>query len=785
MSIEEKKIKIYESILNNEELTSKKLEEIGYSKEEIDKLEKNDLLEKESDDSYRLKTIEELLQYGKLLLQENNFEKATACFDKCFMISPTNREASLQLLFRMIQNRNFQRSFEILEVLSNNRDELFQQDLNYYLFLLSNITEVPERFKNMVKTIKLYDISIPKDNTYYEDVYTQNIIRKYSIQKKFAKSLFILNKTIQENSSRTISDAIIKSLLIKATESEQVSRNEVFNYIKEKEYDKIRNHFLEKQNNTYLSAYEEYLLLLASKYEEIKENGKELPKKYFKEGSLKEAIETNNFELALRMNQNFNNVNGIEKKKSAINLMLEDIMQLIKSLSEKKIEERNTNQKENNSQELSSILNCLQKKEIDSVIAKIYSYLHSVNKENYEFMVFDLIKISLIEKDFSFTEPMLALTLIHNNQYQFDFSKYLKKFYQKIKEKRIEEAKAYLDLIKKGNECSTEKVNVEELDRLLALSINHECKNSILSDYQEECVKKDSPKTVAEKVENERRYLSKMHEKLKQERGIILLPPMEEERIEQILRIAKEMKEFNPFVIEVDQKKQIVLRNKPSRNQFYNTKRLIDESNESYRNKDYEKAIEANYILIEITSSPRSVTYYKTAICFLMNRNKKKAIDYLTVAVALAKTENKQNEVENYTSLLLSLQGLIKKPDQKPSIHINHKLYQMEFNDVNNFYQMTNMEKIASSMIETGMDLEKVAQEFQLTEEQKDLTKLIYAREYYIQGNFLEGDKYLASVEKNKEKTKKVRMILNEIKKNRKFYQNRQLEESRLVLIKK
>ena len=66
-----------------------------------------------------------------------------------------------------------------------------------------------------------------------------------------------------------------------------------------------------------------------------------------------------------------------------------------------------------------------------------------------------------------------------------------------------------------------------------------------------------------------------------------------------------------------------------------------------------------------------------------------------------------------------------------------------------------------------------------MTPEQINTIKLIYAREFYIRGDFHKGDSFIQSVEKSKEKTKKTISLFDEVRRSRKYYQYRKLDTPR------
>lgn len=108
-----------------------------------------------------------------------------------------------------------------------------------------------------------------------------------------------------------------------------------------------------------------------------------------------------------------------------------------------------------------------------------------------------------------------------------------------------------------------------------------------------------------------------------------------------------------------------------------------------------------------------------------------------------------------------------------------------DFNDMdaNDFYGIENFDTINSIVAETKLDVESVCKKLNMTSEQIDLVKLIYAREFYILGEYHRGDIFLNSVDKSKNKTKRVIKLCSEIRKNKSFYKNRKLDFPRQLVL--
>ena len=157
--------------------------------------------------------------------------------------------------------------------------------------------------------------------------------------------------------------------------------------------------------------------------------------------------------------------------------------------------------------------------------------------------------------------------------------------------------------------------------------------------------------------------------------------------------------------------------------------------------------------------------------------DKEQAIDYLTIATHVSKQENGDFD---FTELIVNLKGLIAEQDKKPRF----KMKIEEFgNDIENYYGIENFEEITPYISESGLDVESACQQLGMNEEQIDTIRLIYAREYYSQGNYDKGDQFLKSVEKSKNKTKFTAKLFDEIRRNKRFYINRANDNpKRLVL---
>lgn len=788
---EENLDKLYNEVLDKTELTTKQLNECGLNSKDIKDLIEDGSIKRLKRGLYSLESVDSLLDYGTRLLSLKEYEKANLCFEKCFELDPTHVGVIYQIFFKSIKKRDYQRAFKMYEALSQTENEFYNIDANYYLYLLSIITEVPEKHRDYARYLKFENIRIPSTDKRYKNIILQNKVRLAASQRRFSNATKQYLDLINENGELTLQDIIAQELLFQALHAEVYSKDKVIELIKQKKYMEVIKHLSYKEYRHNLSIMEEYILKLAEQLIEIKKSSIIPQRRIVRVKNLYDAIDTNNYSIALRLSTEYNEEKHISNDTSAINLLLNDICSLINDLS--KQEEPVYNEEDNNKTEIvnkdfqslttfSSIVSCLLKKDFDKAFNNLSNYMELIDKVEYEFLIIDLIKISILENDNAFTKPMIALTLISRENYIFDISSYIQEFYLSLSLNKFEEAKIYLDIISKSKEIGQYCMLTGSLYEVLESSkeaSNYVENNQALEDVENilDSNKKESEKNL-NKYDVEKRLIAKKYEELVENKGIILLEPMDEDRINIILNIVDEYNDMVAFVINNDDKKQVVLRYKSEINEYFDERSLINAGNDAYENHNYDDCINTFLQLLQLVDETKSLNYVKLGITYMKKHDHAKAIDYLTVATALARQEHKDID---FSDLILRLKGGVEQDTIKPRIKMNQQDF--DYSNIDNFYGIDNFNEINSSIMDSGLDVESACQQMNIASEKIEIIKLIYAREYYIHGNYERGDLFLNSVIKSKNKTKEITKLLEEIRRNKKFYQNRQMEDDRPLLL--
>ncbi len=846
---EENLNKLYNGLIDEKELTTKELNSYGFNSRDLADLINDGVIERIKRGYYSFLSIDNLFYYGKQLIALKEYDKATACFEKCYELNPNHLGACFQLFLRAVQSRDYSKAFAYFEHFYNSDNEYYNNDSNFYLYLLSMITEIPEHHREYAKYLKLDDIKIDFNDKRFEDPYSQNKVRISALNQKFTLAYKQLTELIKQHRRFSVQDIIVRTLLSQAIEVQNDIKKSIINLVTEKKYDEIIFRLEEIQNQRHLSVADECILFLAREISKLEETGIIPKKEVVSTHKLFEAINGKNFELALSLSKEYIERNNINPSDNAMVMLLKDITELMEMKTNKsneqpvaipptkKVETVATREEINpetntaftkSNITFATVIGYLIKQDFDNSFRALREYLNDINKSQYEFLIIDLIKISLIEQDMAFSKPMIALTYVSRENLNFDISEYIKNFYESLAQNKFLEARIYLDIISNSNKLGQDCILTENLEQVLNITekmLNYKRNNDVLDrvdasiktleqepiiqiPIQQKMVETSAQQPISstsiysddETIElyeiidstvfpvtpkkanletpnnayNDSEFIKgKLNELYK--KGIILLKPMNDSRRQKIHDIVKEIPDIVSFSIETDVGRQIVLRFKPFIDEYVDLSTIAKEGNRAYSEGEYGNCIGAYRDILKF-GTPKAWVYAKLGLAYMKKFNKETAIDYLTVATALSKEE--QTDFD-FTDLIASLKGLIDPEDKKPRVRMTTKDFD---NDTEKYYGIENMYELAE-LIVSGISIDDACVSLGLNDEQKAIATLVLARESYTQGNYAMGDQYLKKVERIKNKTKFVISLSEEIRRNKKFYKNRVDENHKSLVL--
>lgn len=639
---EENLNKLYSSISEEKELTTKELKSYGFNSNDLNKLIQKGSIERIKRGLYSLKSADEVFDYGKKLIAEKKYSEANMYFEKCLELDPNYSNAYYRLLLTNIIAKNYNKLFELCEMLIQSQNKNYITDAKYYLYIFNFITELPEKQKEHIKNLKLEDITIPTSDNIYK-----NKIRIAIWQKQFAYASKLINNLKDENGKLPIMNLIDIILLNKVKHLEKKSRKLIINLIKDKKYSEIEEHLLDIQKKFNLNYYEKLELKLIRKLIEINST-LEIPEKpNINSPDFPKAIDNNDFNEALNLISKYNKVKNIENNKSIIYLLLNDICILIKSLSNDEPTCSQDIKKERNvdDERIAFIISSLKENDWDGAISNLRNYMKAIRKEKFEFLIVDLLKISLLDRDKTFSKPFSTLELLSKEEFSIKPSNYIQEFYSSLAQKKLDRAKIYFHIITEISKDTPNNYLINDLYRILKTS-------------------------------------------------------------EKILATSKS----EPNIAKTKEQYQVII---PS------GAVAVEEKQQSSLSTNNDKG--------KINSEQEVIT------------------------------DNHNDQISESENL--------------------------DYYNAFSHYGIENFDEINEYISESKLSIEQAVQQLNLSPEEMNIVKLIYAREYYRQRNFEQGDQLLKSFEKSKNRTKTTNKLCEEIRRNKRFYQNQPTTNSKKLTL--
>lgn len=749
--------KLYDNVINNIELETKQLNNLGFNSKDIANLIEKGTIERKKRGYYKFININELIYYGKNLLAKDS-EKSYKCFHKCYQLDPTNYSACFQLFMNSIRKKDYDEAFKYFDIIIQNENKYYEKDINLYLYLLNLLTKIPDKYVEYAKYIKLEDMLILKGDKRYDNINPYNEIRTLIFKGKLPYAYKKHNDIIKSNNCNT-SCRFIQILLEQVLEKEIKVKKTIKELLENKKYTELYEYLDNIKNNNIIY---EYIKKIVYDIININKTNK-LPRININNTyNVYDAIDGKNYYLAYQLNIDYLKKYNMDYNDNLLYLALSNIYELIEN--NKLIENNNKNI------QVSEIISSLLNQNINEATDLLKIYLKNIDKLEYEYLILKLIDINLKE-DKKFDKVILMLIDIDKNNFNYQLHVYLQEFYINLSKNKIDIAKLYLDIINNSyrygidtnignflletfeNTNRDTTINTKKADE--DITIKNEI-NSI-EKYQENKTIKDN---ILKQNKKDIEYIEEKYKILKENKDIIVLKPMREERINELLEILKDYHDIDKFVIE----NKLVLRYISNIKLDY--KKTSTEASEAYRNKDYDKCINGYKLLLQI-QSPKTYVYANLGLAYMKKLNLPLAISYLEVATYLGKKEINSYD---FTDLIDILKGKISKDVTKPRFKMNED----EFNY--NEFNINNIDEVLNIIKTSNLSVNDICNNLNLDLNDTNKLKLYLAVLYYKEREYIKGDIFYNSVLNSTNKSMEINKMLKDIQNNKKFYINRKDE---------
>lgn len=234
----------------------------------------------------------------------------------------------------------------------------------------------------------------------------------------------------------------------------------------------------------------------------------------------------------------------------------------------------------------------------------------------------------------------------------------------------------------------------------------------------------------------------------------VILGEVNEDKLDDIYDIVDKIKNVSYFTFGFD-KKNVVLYYNPSVDYEINFDVLREIADDLYNNGEYERAL-YEYRDMFMVTEPNDVVYEGYGKCLEKLGRHDDARDFLNIADGLKKKK---------------LDWMFLKLEKNDSVESTIK--QFDFVDC-----LVDFMKIDHGSFDEAISV------LDLTEEEKNYARLIYAHDCYLLGFISDGDEYIEQVEKSPYKNRRISLLFNKLRRDKLFLKNRCDDDGMCLVLK-
>ncbi len=340
--------KLFYTLRTKKIISRNKLYEFGADDYYIQDMIDNKIFTQVDDDNYKIDSVDELYYYGKYLLEKKRYNEANSIFICCYMTDPNNFNANFQLFYRSLMQKKKDNIFKHFDVVYNYLCENnYEADANYYLYLLGTLYGVPAKYREKFNDLEEKDILLDEVDGF--SIY-ENTFRKEVFDNSYYKvnTMFDERFEYEDKNDMLLKDMVEKELILKWLVKNRNFNKMLLSYIHEDKINETKSLLDREDENRFLSTTNTYLLKLINSYITIRDTSV-IPSIKYEGDDVFDAINGNNFKLAIKLVEKYMDEHNIEKD-SYLLIMLKRIDSLIErkkvelnSFETKKVKSTNIN----------------------------------------------------------------------------------------------------------------------------------------------------------------------------------------------------------------------------------------------------------------------------------------------------------------------------------------------------------------------------------------------------------------------------------------------------------
>lgn len=664
-------------------------------------------------------------------------------------------------------------------------------DVNYYLLLANYVYDLPRDLFDVFSKLQYKDCLVSEDRTDYSDCKKENQIRKKAYFRQFNR---VYRSAV----------GVEKDCCLPALKKNYISccqrKNRERQLIYDRNIAKLLTNLREDAARGRLRQSEINLLTLTEKVAFLCLGGK-LRVKDCTSTEVMDQISCNNFPGALRCMEEYGRLYSTDYTSSLL-------YQLLEVICDKKVGERSLGVPSSGIS-FDSIIDAI----YEDDFAEATQYLESIGRKDYGDLFQSLEK--LVQNGYlNHDDIVLAFLRLRRGVFPIDLKVFSEKTEQMIECRDTQGARLYLEVLQNASSLTSDP----ELRTLFKHILESDEKPSFLLEssssvpskrpMEKQCILEETflDGEKVERKEGKKENVSgkafpslelQLQEKISQlsdKCGLVLLPAMSVEEREQVYQFVREYPGVVAFDVDDFGDTRVCLRSVYPEYTRLDISSVINSAKESRIKKQYYDAY-MEYLKILKTRNPRTSIYADIGFCFMGLGRREEAIDYFVVANSLS---HERGEKKDYTGIIEQMRENLKsrrmnssfRGDTEEEIKPNFSMKEEEFDhhdqlssnplEINEEF----FEDLAALIREEGYSFDDAILQMGFSEEKIAYARLVYARDCYYLEQYKLGDKYLKKAANSSVKSRELRLMIQEVQKNKKFYHNRLDEEGKCLVLK-
>ena len=327
--------KIYQSIKEEQELTTKLLNSYGFTSKDLKDLIDMGKLERIKRGLYEYKDGKSLFEYATELFKQNKNEEALIFFEQCYSKDLKYFEYCFTYFLELIKDKNYEEALKCFKIFKI-KDSNSLADFNLLLYLLSFLMPLDGKYLTYVKKLQKEDLFLKNIDEKYSQIDLQNKIRTLIFSGKFVKARFHL---CAHFFTFPLITEILVTLLNEIIVKEREKKEKLHEFYQGHNYLQMLCVFEEEKEQHNINIKEEYTIKLLNGILKLQKDKTLSTIKIYETDRVFEAIDGFNYELALKLSNEYLKNNSQDLSVNFINLLLKDICDLQNEIKQQEFEE--------------------------------------------------------------------------------------------------------------------------------------------------------------------------------------------------------------------------------------------------------------------------------------------------------------------------------------------------------------------------------------------------------------------------------------------------------------